>query len=86
MNGGLVSDGPDRHEHTLPPDTGLRDGAVAVCPGCGRTFVLDRIPWERTWRRMWPWPLDRAARRRLRAAAASRLPGPARPGMGHMRW
>lgn len=60
----LVADGPVRHEHTLPPSDVLRPGAVAVCPGCGQAFVLDPIPWERTWRRVRWW--DRRARRVLR--------------------
>jgi hypothetical protein len=60
-----VIDGPERHQHALPDDDGLRDGAVARCLGCGRFFVLDRIPWERTWRPVRWW--DRRARREIAA-------------------
>jgi hypothetical protein len=60
----LLANGPERHEHALPPAEVLRPGAVARCPGCGRAFVLDPIPWERTWRRVRWW--DRHARRTIR--------------------
>jgi hypothetical protein len=56
----LVADGPARHTHMLPEEKGLQPGAVAQCD-CGRYFVLDPIPWERTWRPVRWW--DRRARR-----------------------
>jgi hypothetical protein len=56
----LVFDGPIRHEHVLPNETELHEGAVAQC-SCGRFFVLDPIPWERIWRPVRWW--DRRARR-----------------------
>jgi hypothetical protein len=64
----LLADGPTRHEHTLPSLPDLRPGAVAQCPGCGRFFVLDPIPWERTWRPVRWW--DRRARRVIRERAS----------------
>ena len=81
---GLLVNGPEVHEHNLPPHEVLRPGAVAQCPGCGRFFVLDPIPWERTWRLVRWW--DRKARRVIREQAEKQLPGPARRGMGAMRW
>lgn len=64
---GLVADGPTRHEHTLPDEKGLNEGAVARCPGCGRFFVLDPIPWERIWRPVRWW--DRRAKQVIRERA-----------------
>lgn len=67
MSGGLVADGPDRHAHELPDADLLKPGAVAMCD-CGRFFVLDPIPWERTWRPVRWW--DRTAKRVIRERAA----------------
>lgn len=89
MSGGeLLADGPDRHVCELPDPkvpVELRPGAVARC-ACGRYWVLDPIAWERVWRRVHPWPFDRRARRTIRQAEDAQLPGPARRGMGHVRW
>ena len=41
-------------------------GAVEVCGECGRAWVYDPIPWERRYRKVHPWPFDRAQRAALR--------------------
>lgn len=55
----------DGNGRFVPDD--LRPGTVEVCQECGRTWVYDPIPWERTYRRLRPWPFDRAQRRALSA-------------------
>lgn len=59
--------GPQPHRHLLPeqPEAeGLRPGAVVECASCGRLFLLDPIPWERTWvpLRWWHFRARRAVR------------------------
>lgn len=49
----------------------LRPGTVEVCCECGRAWVYDPIPWERTYRRLRLWPFDRAQRAALRRVVTS---------------
>lgn len=45
----------DPHRCDLDPDPGLPEGSLVQCEGCGRRYVYAPIPWERIYRRAWPW-------------------------------
>jgi hypothetical protein len=47
--------GVERHFCNLDYTTELPDGSLVQCEDCGRRYVVARIPWERTFRRAWPW-------------------------------